>query len=111
MAISYAWTFPTLDVVYSEDGFSNVVQRVHYVYTGTDGEYTATTYNVVSLDPPGQPFISYDDLTPQIVTGWVEGALGADQLEAMNLSLANQIEAQKNPTGGALAPPWTASAE
>lgn len=117
MAISYSWSFPTLDVVYNEvdpvsgQPVQNVVSVVHWIYTAVDDTYTASTYSTVTLPPPGMPFVEFDDLTPEIVQGWVEAALGPDQLAAMDESLANQIEAQKNPTGGALPPPWTAPAE
>lgn len=106
MAISYAWSFPTLDVVYSEDGFSNVVQTVHWIYTAKDGEYTASTYSTVSLPAPGQPFINYNNLTPAIVEGWVVNTLGQETVNAMKASLAANIQDQKTPKSGSLQPPW-----
>ena len=106
MAIVYTWGFPALDVIYSEDGFQNVVHTVHWTYTAVDGDYTASSYGTVGLPAPGQPFTAYDDLTPEIVQGWVVGVMGQEQVDAMNLSLANNIASQKNPTGGALPPPW-----
>jgi hypothetical protein len=107
MAISYAWSFPTLDVVYSEDGFSNVVKTVHWIYTATDGSFSAYSYGTIGLASPGQPFTSYDDLTPEIVEGWVVSAMGQDKVDAMETSLASQVEALKNPTSGPLPPPWS----
>lgn len=49
---------------------------------------------------------TYEDLTPEIVQGWTESALGAEQISEMQLALANDIEAQKQPKGGNMAPPW-----
>lgn len=115
MAIVYTWSFPTLDVVYNEidpvsgDPVQNVVSVVHWIYTAVEDTYTASTYGTVTLPPPGMPFVDFDDLTPEIVEGWVVGVMGEDQVAAMETSLANQIEAQKNPTGGSLPPPWTAA--
>lgn len=112
MAISYSWSFPTLEVIYNEvdpqtgDPVQNVVSVVHWIYTAVDGSFSASVYNTVSLPPPGIPFVSYDNLTPEIVEGWVVNALGQEQMTAMNASLAAQIEAKKNPTGGSLPPPW-----
>lgn len=106
MAINYSWFFPTLDVTYNEDGLSNVVNTVHWVYTAVDGQYTANVYNTVSLSDPGQPFIEYDDLTPSIVEGWVVSTLGDEQILAMQLALADNIALQKNPVQGSLPPPW-----
>lgn len=107
MAISYAWSFPTFEVVYSEDGFTNVVKTVNWLYTAVDGNYSTYAYGSVGLPGPGQPFTSYNDLTPEIVEGWVVSAIGQDKVDAMEVSLAAQIEALKNPTGGQMPPPWS----
>lgn len=107
MAISYSWSFPVLDVIYDEGGLQNVVTTVHWVYTAQDGAYSAQSYGTVALAAPGQPFINYNDLTEEIVTDWVVNAMGAEQVSAMEASLAAQINAQENPTGGPLPPPWS----
>ena len=100
MAVTYEWSFPTLDVIYNEidpetgEPVQNVVTTVHWVYTARDDNYTATMYSTVGLPGPGQPFTAYEDLTPAIVQGWVEDALGPDQVAEMQASLAGNIEAQ-----------------
>lgn len=106
MAITYTWSFPSLGIVYSEDGFQNVVNTVNWVYTAVDGEYSAYNYGSVGLPAPGQPFTSFDDLTPEIVTGWVVSSMGQERVDAMTASLASEINSQKNPTGGFVQPPW-----
>lgn len=112
MAVTYEWSFPALDVIYNEvdpatgEPVQNVVTTVHWVYTARDGNYTATMYSTVGLPGPGQPFTAYEDLTPVIVQGWVEAAIGPDQMAEMQESLARNIEAQKHPKGGSMAPPW-----
>jgi len=112
MAITYSWQFPTLDVTYNGiiqetgDAVQNVVSTVHWVYTAQDGNHTATMYGTVSLPAPGQPFIDYGDLTPEIVQGWVEAALGADEIARMQLSFVGMIEAKKQPKSGSMSPPW-----
>lgn len=108
MAIEYKWEFPTLDVVYNKDGFQNVVQTIHWIYTAIDGDYTAYLYGTVGLPSPGQPFISYSDLTGEIVQGWVKSVLGEDKVNEMSLSLAGNIASQKNPKSGSMSPPWVA---
>lgn len=110
--ISFNWSFPSLDVIHNhideQTGLEvqNVVTTVHWIYTARDGDYTATMYSTVGLPGPGQPFTAYEDLTPNIVQGWVESAIGADQVAEMQKSLANSIEAQKTPQGGSMIPPW-----
>jgi hypothetical protein len=112
VAVAYEWSFPSLDVIYNkigsqiEEPVQNVVTTVHWIYTAQDGGYTASMYSTVGLLPPGKPFIAYEDLTPSIVQGWVETALGSDQVTEMQRSLANSIEVQKQPQSGSLPPPW-----
>lgn len=115
MAVSYEWSFPSMDVVYSETDpetgkpMKNVVTTVHWVYTASDGDCTANMYSTIGLPGPGQPFTAYENLTPSIVQGWVESALGDDKVTEMQLSLAGIIQAQKQPSGGSMTPPWEKS--
>jgi hypothetical protein len=86
----------------TSDGF---VVTVHYNVSATEDEYTASTYGTVGFtEQPDEEYIPYDDLTQEMVTGWVQGALNKDTVEA---SLAGQIEALKNPTQVA-GVPWAA---
>ncbi len=92
MAISYNWNIVQMDRLTS-DGF---VVTVHFNVSAVDGDYTASTYGTVGYtQEEGESYIPYDQLTPEIVTGWVQQSLGKETVEA---SLASQIEAQRNPT-------------
>lgn len=105
--MNYEWNFPTLDVVYHEESMTDVVQTVHWTYAAIDGDYMASMYGTVSVPAPTpETFVPYADLTKEQVTGWVETALGPEQIATMQETLAGQIEAQKNPTSGPLPPPW-----
>lgn len=114
MALEYTWTFPSLEVVYNEidpatgGPVQNAVSVVNWILWAQDETYTTSTYGSVKLPPPGNPFVEFSDLTPEIVQGWVESVVGTDRVNAMKASLAAEIEAQKNPTSGSLAPPWAA---
>lgn len=107
MAISYTWNFPILNVIYSEDGYSNVVQSVNWIYIAADGEFSSTRYGSVTLSPPSGQFVQYSDLTPEIVQGWVVSALGQDTIDEMTVALAESVNSKMNPTGGSLPPPWS----
>lgn len=108
MAATFAWSFPTLDVVYNQDGFANVVKTVHWRYTGVDGAHSAASYGTVSLDAPGQSFTDFEELTADLVTGWVEAALGEERIAQMEAALEAQIAGQKAPKTGSVPPPWQA---
>ena len=105
--MNYTWGFPVLGVVYNEDNMQNVIQTVNWTLTATDGDYTASCYGSVGLPAPSPAsFTPYDQVTEAQVQEWTEEALGAEQVASMKSGLAGQIEAQKNPTGGNLPPPW-----
>jgi hypothetical protein len=106
MTIVYSWSFPVLDVKLMEDGLTNVVFMVNWVYAASDGDYNASVYGSVAVPAPTGDFTPYDQLTPQQVQGWVVEALGQEQIDSMTAGLASQIDLQKNPVDAALPPPW-----
>ena len=88
---TYLWTISQMNRL-TADGY---VVTVHYNVSATDGTYNASIYGTVGYQQqPGETFIPYDDLTQDIVVGWVQNALGKDTVEA---SLQSQINAQINP--------------
>lgn len=107
MATSYTWEFPALDVVFSENTLTNVVQTVTWGLIGTDGSYQAACYGSVSLGAPNPAaFTPYDQLTKQQVQGWTEQALGQTKIDELKANIQLQINSQKNATTGELLPPW-----
>ena len=97
--ITYNWNCKTVDVHPQEEGQTDVVYNVHWIVTGVDGDYSATNIGtqVVPLDPEST-FIPFEDLTNEIVVGWTKEAMGEDQVDQIETSIASQIEDQKNPT-------------
>jgi len=84
-----------------------VVVTCHWRASLTDGDYTASSYGAEGFNqksPDNPDFIPYEDLTEEIVKGWVTDKIGAD----IQAGLEAQIEAQKNPTS-AKGLPWSAS--
>jgi hypothetical protein len=75
----------------TSDGF---VTTVHYTVTAVDGEVTASTYGTVGYTQEEGNFTPFEQLTKDQVVGWVQTSLDKDAVEA---SLATQIEALKNP--------------
>ena len=96
--ITYNWDCKTVDVHPQEEGQTDVVYNVHWIVTGVDGDYSATNIGtqVVTLDPEST-FIPFKDLTNEIVVGWTKEAMGEDQVDQIETSIAGQIEDQKNP--------------
>jgi len=112
MPNTYTWT-PTTLIGYPEfAGKTDVVTTAFYTVTASDGKYTSSYQSIQQfvLDPAA-PFIPYPDLTPEIVTGWIQSALGADGVASIYANLDAQIEAQINPpaTPENLPLPWLKS--
>ena len=111
--IQYNWIISAMENYPKADGLNNVVFQVHYRRQATkiDGEKTwfAETYSVVNVPAPSlEDYTPYEDLTFEQVCGWLEGVLN---VEAIDESLANQIEEQKNPKVLQMPLPWSAPAE
>ena len=98
------WKISTLDRD-TADGFVNTV---HWTASQTDGDYTASTYSTVSFTKEdGINYVPYESLTEAAVVEWVKASLGEEGVAAVDLALANNIAAQKNPPV-ATGTPWTA---
>ena len=88
--MEFTWNVVQMDRQ-SATGF---VITVHYNVSAVDGEFTASTYGTVGYTQEEGSYIPFEQLTKEIVVGWVQNSLGKDTVEE---SLTAQIEAQKNP--------------
>jgi len=82
----------------TSDGF---VTTAHWTCTAVDGEYSASVYGTCGFT--GTPTIPYAQVTMAEVLDWC-WANGVDK-DAVEASLASQIEAQKNPVSKS-GTPW-----
>ena len=114
MAITYAWDVKTCDTYPSytdsqdpANTESDVVYNVHWRLTAEDdanqdangNNITATVYGAQGLDVSDLgTFTAWADLTSSDVQGWVEAAIGADEVTAMKAGLDAQITEIVTPT-------------
>jgi len=110
MAISYEWNVGTVDTYPTKDSKSDVVHNVHWRLTATDDtnketvdgvevNITSEVYGSQSVDTSDlSSFKAFADLAASDVQGWVEAALGADEVTAMKASLDVNIAAKITPT-------------
>jgi hypothetical protein len=98
-----------MDCYPEEDGETDVVFTVHWTLAGTDGTYTGSVYGsqAITIDPAA-PFTAYADLTEAQVIGWVQSAMGAEQVASYKANVANQIENQIDPPIVTPPLPWSA---
>ena len=107
MAIGYTWDVSTVDTYPTKDSKSDVVYNVHWRLTATDdtnkdsdgNNWTATNYGSQVVDTSDlSSFTAFADLTASNVQGWVEAALGADEVTAKKASLDAEIAEKVTPT-------------
>jgi hypothetical protein len=100
-------TFKITQTDYNTDG--KFIFCAHWTASQTDGDFSASTYSTVGFtEQPGQTLIPYDELTEATVVEWVKASLGEEGVAAVELALANNIAAQKNPPV-ATGTPWSAA--
>ena len=107
MAIGYTWDVSTVDTYPTKDSKSDVVYNVHWRLTATDdtnkdsegNNWTATSYGSQGVDTSDlSSFTAFADLKASDVQGWVEAALGADEVTALKAGLDAQIAEKITPT-------------
>jgi hypothetical protein len=106
MSISYEWNVNTVDVYPTEEGQTDVIYNVHWRLNATDTQvdakgnpYTAGVYGTQVLDTSDlSGFIDFDSVTSAEVQGWVESAMGSEQVQAYKDSLDAQIALLVTPT-------------
>tara|TARA_B110000503_G_scaffold141983_1_gene237260 strand:- start:1666 stop:1989 length:324 start_codon:yes stop_codon:yes gene_type:complete len=104
------WKIQQTNYVLSEDGLTDVINNLHWslVETETVGEdvYTASACGTQGLGPPNPAnYVPYADVTESECIAWCKGQMGEASVAALEASLADQIELQKNPIDGS-GTPW-----
>jgi hypothetical protein len=96
-----------MDAYPEKDGLTDVVFTCHWNLTGDDGEgHTGYAYGSVGVTLDESDYTPYADLTQAQVIGWVQDALGTEQVASLEASVASQIEQQINPTVVTPPLPW-----
>lgn len=75
------------------------VITVHWIHNGVDGEYSGSVYGSIAVeyDVNDPNFVPFEQLTEEVVVGWVKEALGEKTVNAQKEAIQGQIEDQKNP--------------
>ncbi|MEK9923522.1 MAG: hypothetical protein VW521_11695 [Rhodospirillales bacterium] len=101
MDTTFIWAIANLERE-TADGF---VFTAHYTVSATDGEaYSAGAYGSIGFERP-ETLIPFDDLTEEIVIGWVKEKLGEEQVEQVETALQSKIDEKRAPTK-ASGTPW-----
>jgi hypothetical protein len=107
MEIIYNWNFNPLESYPTSSGQTDVVFLVHWQVEAITGSYTASSIGTQPLHYNSESvFISFNELTKDIVYGWVTSSMGEEQYNNIVTSLAQQIENKINPPILIQQAPW-----
>ena len=102
--MAFTWVISQLDSIPTLDGMDKVISTIHWRAQKQRGEFTADTYGALSVDAPHEAsFTPYDEVTKEMVEGWLEAGLDTEAIEA---NLDAQIENFLNPPIVAYPLPW-----
>lgn len=112
---NFSWFISQLDSIPSLDGMDKVISVIHYraqkvcneievEWNQLPGNFTADQYGALSVDAPHEAsFTPYDEVTKEMVEGWLTSSLDCEAIEA---NLDAQIQNFLNPPIVAYALPW-----
>ena len=103
MATEFNWRIAQLERT-TADG---VVFTAHYTIDARDEAYSAGAYGSIGLEQPDpEDIIPFDDLTEELILGWVKEKLGGDEkVEEIEEALQAQLDEKHAPTKAA-GLPW-----
>ena len=102
MSTNFSWNIANLER-HTADG---VVFTVHYTVNAEDGTYSAGAYGSLGLEAPEPDDTTpFDDLTEEVVVGWVKGKFGDEKVAEIETALQAQLDEKHAPTKAA-GLPW-----
>ena len=109
MANTYSWKVANLErelpagKVYTVHYTVNAVSDVVNPNSEEGGFYSAGAYGSVGLD--GEVSVAFENLTEEVVVGWVKEKFGAEKVAEIEAALQNQIDLKITPVT-ATGKPW-----
>lgn len=93
MTTTFTWAIANLERE-TADGF---VYTAHYTIDAADDSYNAGAYGSIGFERP-ETLIPFDDLTKDMVVGWVQDALGDEKVAEIEQALQAQLDEKHAPT-------------
>jgi len=108
MDITYNWNFNPLESYPTASGETDVVFLVHWQLYANTGSYTASSIGTQYVGPleSGSVFIPFNELTKNIVYGWVTSSMGEERINHIKSNLETQIGNLINPPTLVQQAPW-----
>ena len=99
------WSAPAVDWQDVEDNPSQCkVTTLHWRATLVDGDFTASSYGTTP-DDQNRVYTkpALENVPESVVIGWIQQALGDEEVARIEQALADNIAEQQNPTSGTVA--------
>ena len=90
MSITYTWFVDQIKITQTPE--PDFVTEVGWGLRATDGIKKATVQSNLNFEHLSSTFVPYENLTEEIVLGWVQEKLGNSMVESYQESLKKQIE-------------------
>ena len=106
--MAFNWVISQLNSIPSINGMDKVISIIHYraqkQYEEDVVHFTADQYGALAVDAPHEAsFTPYDEVTKEMVEGWLESSLDTEAIEA---NLDAQIQNFLNPPIVNYGLPW-----
>ena len=101
MTTTFTWAVANLE----RETAAGFVFTVHYTVNAEDGTYSAGAYGSIGLERPDS-LIPFDDLTEDMVVGWVKDKFGDEKVAEIEAALQAQLDEKHSPTKAA-GLPWS----
>jgi len=102
MATTFTWRIANME----RNTADGLVFTVHYTVNAEDGTYSAGAYGSLGLEAPEpDSMIPFDNLTEEIVVGWVKDKFGEEKVTEIETALQAQLDEKHAPTKAA-GVPW-----
>ena len=109
MSITNTWVIEQMTCYPTYESQTDVVFNVAWRVNATDGTHYATAYGTQGVTyVSGSPYTPYADLTQAQVIGWVQTAMGPEQVANIEANVAKQIDNLINPPAVSPPLPWKA---
>lgn len=101
---AWTWNVATVDTYpsHTDDNSvteSDVIYNVHWRLTGSDGTNASTSIGTVPLGVSDiSSFTDFDSVTTSDVEGWVESAIGTEELTSIKAGIQSQVDEIETPT-------------
>jgi len=107
--ITFNWTISAVERAVDLDGLQDVIQMVHWRYSGADENgINAEMYGAISVGAPNpEDFTPFDGVTTSDVEDWLEDLLDVDSMQKSLESQIDLIAKPKTITGPLYSAPVT----